>query len=199
MDLRLSFVAWAGVARLRQGTWVPKTTVAEQANVASIEALEDFRASLVRYRQRTTRALDDVAAEVKRTREWLAFDRRMAWEAEVRRCQRRLDQAEAELATSQLSALKDDHSAQQLAVRKARRALDEAEEKLRRTKKWAREFDAIVDPASRPLDNLRERIANDLPKAIGSLDAMIRALGDYAGRTDAPVRVETKRAEEEPE
>lgn len=173
--------------------------MADQANVASIEALEDFRAGLVRYRQRTTQALEDVSSEVKRTREWLAFEKRMAWEGEVRRRQRHLDQAEAELSTSRLSALKDDHSAQQLEVKKARRALAEAEGKLALTRKWARDFDSIVEPASRPLDSLREWIAGEMPKAIGSLDAMIRALGDYAGREAAPVRVETKRPEEEPE
>jgi hypothetical protein len=171
--------------------------VADQANVASIEALEDFRAGLVRYRERTNQALEDVSGEVKRTREWLTFEKRTAWQGEVRRRQRRVDQALAELATSKLSVMKDDHSAQELEVKKARRALAEAEEKLRLTKKWARDFDSIVEPASRPLDSLRERIASELPKAIGSLDAMIRLLGDYAGREAAPVRVETKRPEEE--
>lgn len=170
--------------------------MADQANVTSIEALEDFRAALVRYRQRTTQALDDVGSEVKRTREWLSYERRMAWEAEVKRCQRRLDQAEAELSTSKFSGLKDDHSAQQLAVKKARRLLEEAEGKLRRTKKWAREFDAVVEPASRPLDSLRERVSHDVPKAIGSLDALIRALSDYAARLGEPVRREMKGPEE---
>ena len=65
--------------------------MAEQANVASIEALEDFRTGLVRYRQRITRALDDVGGEIKRTREWLAFGPRMAGEGEVKGRQRRLE------------------------------------------------------------------------------------------------------------
>lgn len=170
--------------------------MAEQANVASIEALEDFRGALLRYRQRATQALDDVGGELKRTRDWLSYEKRIAWEGEVRRCQRRLDQAEAELMSAKLSALNDDHSVQQLAVKKARRALAAAEEKLRLTKKWARDFDTAVEPASRPLDGLRDRLSNELPKAVASLDAMIRALGEYSARAAPPARAETRRVEE---
>lgn len=167
----------------------------QQAHVASIEALEDFRGALLRYRQRATQALDDVSGEVKRMREWLSYEKRMAWEGEVKRCRRRLDQAEAELVTAKFSALKDDHSVQQLAVKKARRALEEAEEKLRVTRKWARDFDSMVEPASRPLDGLRERLADQFPKAVGSLDGMIRTLGEYAASRaggSKPVRVEAQ-------
>ena len=156
--------------------------MAERANITSIEVLEDLRSALLRYRERVLRALDDVGGEVKRTREWLADDRRVAWEAEVRRGERRLGQAEAELMTSRLSALKDDHSVQQLAVKKARRMLEEAEGKLRAVRKWNREFDALVEPAARPLEALRERLDHDFPKAVATLDGMIAALGDYAGR-----------------
>ncbi|BCX48935.1 hypothetical protein HAHE_28430 [Haloferula helveola] len=162
--------------------------MADKAKVASIEALEDFRIALLRYRERAVRALDDVGGEVKRTRDWLAYDRKLAWQAEVRRCQRRLEQAEAELMTSKFSDLKDDHSVQQLAVKKARRALQEAEDKLRVTQKWVRDFDSIVDPAVRPLDSLRERLSNDFPKAVSSLEGMIRALTDYADVMPPPKR-----------
>lgn len=169
--------------------------MAEQANVASIEALEDFRAALLRYRERTTRALDDVSGEIKRTREWLGFEKRTAWEGEVKRRQRRLEQVEAELTSAKLSALQDDLSTHQMQVRKARRLLEEAEEKLRRTKKWVRDFDAVVDPAVRPLESLRDRVSSDLPKALASLDGMIRALGEYAERAPGAVPPEAKPAE----
>lgn len=163
------------------------TIVAEKANVTSIEALEDFRTALLRYRDRAVQALDDVGGEVKRTRDWLAYDRRMFWEGEVKRGQRRLEQAEAELMTSRFSALKDDHSVQQLAVKKARRLLEEAEGKLRAVRKWCRDFDGVVEPAARPLEALRERLSHDFPKAVASLESMIQALADYSGRMPAAV------------
>lgn len=154
--------------------------MADQARVASIEALEDFRTALVRYQGRAKQALEDVGGEVKRLREWLAFDRRMHWEGEVRRCTRRLEQAEAELTTARFSALQDDHSAQQMAVKKARRMLEAAEEKLRVTRKWIRDFDSIVEPEGRQLDGLRERLAQDFPKAISAMGETIGVLKEYA-------------------
>lgn len=157
-----------------------------EAKVASIEALEEFRAALMRYRQRATTALDDVASEMKQMREWLAYERRMELEGGVRRLTRKLEQAKGELMTAKMSSLHDDVSAQQMAVRKAKRELEEAEAKLAATRKWARDFDGIVAPAQRPLDSLRDRIAVDLPKAVGSLDAMIRALEAYAEREGKP-------------
>ncbi len=160
--------------------------MAEQAKVASIEALEDFRASLVRYSQRTKTALDDVSSEMKRLRDWLAYERRTAWEGEVRRCTRRLEQAKAELMTAEMSGLQDDVLAQKMAVKKAIRTLEEAETKLAATKKWARNFDSVVAPAQKPLDSLRDRVAGDLPKAIGTLDGLIRALDAYAEREMKP-------------
>ncbi|MEP4078531.1 hypothetical protein [Haloferula sp.] len=154
--------------------------MAEQARVASIDALEEFRTALVRYQSRATQALDDVNSEVKQVREWLAFDRRTHWQAELKRRTRKLDQAEAELMTSKFSALKDDHSAQQMAVKKARRDLADAEEKLRLTKRWARDFDSVVSPASRQLDGLRERLATTFPKAISGMGETIGVLRNYA-------------------
>lgn len=163
--------------------------MAEQARVVSIDALEDFRTALVRYQSRSTQALDDVGSEVKRMREWLSYEKRMHWERELKRLSRKLEQAEAELMTSKFSGLKDDHSVQQMAVKKARRAVDGAEEKLRLTKRWAREFDAVVSPASRQLDGLRDRLATSFPKAISSLGETIGLLRDYA-----EVRGVTKKA-----
>ena len=106
--------------------------MADQARVASIDALEDFRTALVRYQSRATQALDDVGSDVKQMREWLTFDRRLHWQAELKRRTRKLEQAEAELMTSKFSDLKDDHSVQQMGVKKARwmGAEDEKKEKV---------------------------------------------------------------------
>ena len=154
--------------------------MADQARVASIDALEDFRTALVRYQSRATQSLDDMGGDVKQMREWLNLDRRMHWQAELKRRTRKLEQAEAELMTSKFSDLKDDHSVQQLAVKKARRSLEEAEEKLRVTKRWARDFDAIVAPASRQLDGMRERLSTTFPKAISAMGETIGLLREYA-------------------
>lgn len=168
--------------------------MAEKARVTSIGALEDFRAGLLRYQQRAGQALDEVSGELKRTRDWLAFDRRTHWEARVRKATRLLEQAEAELMTAKFSDLSDDRSAQQMAVKKARRMLEEAEGGLQRTKRWIRDFDAVVEPAGRQLDGLRERVSVSFPKAVATMERTITSLRDYAGLHPAP---EEKRGGEE--
>lgn len=154
--------------------------MADQARVASIDAMETFRTALIRYQGRAVQALDDVNTDVKQMREWISFDRRVHWQGELKRRTRLLDQAEAELMTSKLSGLKDDHSVQQLQVKKARRALAEAEEKLRITKRWAQNFDSTVAPASRQLDGLRDRLSTSFPKAIAGMGETIELLHAYA-------------------
>ena len=45
------------------------------AKVSSIEALEAFRADLIRYVEKARVALEDAESEVRRTRSWLEADR----------------------------------------------------------------------------------------------------------------------------
>lgn len=160
--------------------------MAERAKVTSIEALESFRSALVRYQNQAKRALDDVGGELKRTRDWLNFERRTFWQGQIKRAQRRMEQAEAELVTARFSAMKDDHSAQQLAVKKARRALDEVELRMQLTKRWIRDFDSVVAPAGRQLDGLHDRLAQEFPKAIAAIGRTIQVLQEYAQVKVAP-------------
>src|SRR5688500_13231401 len=101
-----------------------------EARVGSIDAIQDFRAALIRYAERARRALDDVTGEVKRTRGWLESEQRQKWEGEYRRRARHLEQAQQELFSARLSSMRQDKSAQQMAVKKAERMLAEAEQKL---------------------------------------------------------------------
>ena len=50
--------------------------MAERAQVTSIEALDTFRASLLVYLTKARPVLDEVSADVQRTRNWLEVERR---------------------------------------------------------------------------------------------------------------------------
>jgi hypothetical protein len=158
-----------------------------QARVGSIEALEGFRAALIRYTERARRALDDVTGEVKRTRGWLEVEQRQKWEGEYRRRARLLEQAEQELYSARMSSLRDDKTAQQMAVNKARRALAEAEEKLNVLKRWRQAFDARIEVLAKQLESLHETLSRQMPKGVVSLSNSIRLLQDYA-EVHAPPR-----------
>ena len=151
-----------------------------QARVGSIDALEAFRAALIRYTERVRRGLDDVTGEVKRTRGWLETEQRQKWEGEFRRRSRAMEQAEQELFSARMSSMKNDKSAQQMAVNKAKRALLEAEEKLAVIKRWRQAYDARVEALAKQLETLQDMLTRQMPKGVVSLSNSIRHLQDYA-------------------
>ena len=157
-----------------------------QARVGSIDALEAFRAALIRYTGRVRRGLDDVTGEVKRTRGWLETEQRQKWEGEFRRRSRAMEQAEQELFSARMSSMKNDKSAQQMAVNKARRALLEAEEKLAVIKRWRQAYDARIESLAKQLENLHETMSRQMPAAAVSLSDSIRHLQDYSGTAPTP-------------
>jgi len=154
--------------------------MADQARVASLEALESFRASLILFINRAHRSLDEAGDEVRRTRQWMQHDQRLHWENELRRRTRFLGLAEQELMTARMSNLRDNVNAQEEAVRKWKRAVQEAEDKLRKIKIWNRDFDHFVDPLARKLESVRQFLDTDLPKAVAFLLQAQRTLEDYA-------------------
>jgi hypothetical protein len=152
-----------------------------QARVGSIEAIEAFRAALIRFTERSKRALDDVTGEVKRTRGWLETEQRQKWEGALRRRARALEQAEQELYSARLSDMRRDKSAQQMAVNKARRALQEAQEKLALIKRWRQAYDARVEALAKQLEGLQDTLSRQMPRGVVSLANTVRYLQDYAG------------------
>ncbi len=159
--------------------------MATEAHVTSVEALGSFRSRLILFTEVARRSLDEVNAEVRRTREWVVNDRRFFWQSEVRRRAKRVDEAQQELLAARMSSLREEKAAQQQAVTQSRRELHEAEEKLRRVKYWARQFDIVVDPLVKQLGGLRMAADHELPEAIAFLSNVQRALDVYVDRSGA--------------
>jgi DNA repair ATPase RecN len=154
--------------------------MADQAKVASIDAIDTLRISISLFMERAEKALDEVGDAVRRTRTWVHDEQRSHWLAEKRRRERKLDQAEQELYSSRLSTLQNTSTEAQMHVRRAQHALEEAEQKLRVLKKWARDYDSTVEPLARRLDTLRDLVMTKYPKATVQLTQMIRTLEAYA-------------------
>jgi chromosome segregation ATPase len=157
--------------------------MATHAKITSIDALEDFRASLIVFLNKSHSALDQVADEIRRTRSWIQHDQRTHWENETRRRARALAQAEQELMSARMAKALDNVSAQQAAVNKARRALDEAQDKMRKVKLWIRDFDGTVDPMAKGLNSLRHYLDHELPRGIAFISEMEKIMESY---TEAP-------------
>lgn len=154
--------------------------MAPRAKVRSVEALEQFRTSLLVYLEKAGATLDEVGDEVIRTRNWLEGDRRAHWERERRRRQQDLHQKEQELFSARLSGLRDDLSLQQHAVSKARRAVEEAEEKLHRIRRWSQQYDSRVAPLYRRTEQLRHTLTQDMGEGVRWLARAVQTLQAYA-------------------
>src|SRR5579872_4263507 len=118
----------------------------QKAHVTSLDAVELFRSNLIVYLSQARPALDEVAAEVSRTRSWLETDQYLHWESQLRRRFKDLEQAQQALFSSRLGALRKETAAEQMAVHRAKAAVAEADLKLRILRKWNRDFEGRVQP-----------------------------------------------------
>lgn len=174
--------------------------MATQANITSVEALEAFRNAIVIYASKAKPALEDACDEVARMRQWLQHSQRVHCENEVRKRTRAFENAQQALFSSNVANLREPGMAEKAAVTKAKRALVEAEEKLQRVKQWNRDFEHLVAPMVKQLEQLRTALANDMPKAAAHLSQLVKTLDAYAnvapgGTAPAPA---TPPAETEP-
>jgi len=154
--------------------------MADKAHITSIEALEQFRNTLIVYVGKARPTIEEVSSEVLRMKLWLQNDQRMLLEGQVRRLMRQLEQAQQNLFAARVSNLRQETSAEQMAVQKAKRALDDAENKLRRVKHWNREFDSRVDPLVKQLEKLHSVLAVDMLQATIYLAEAVNSLQQYA-------------------
>ena len=152
----------------------------ERAHVTSVDALEAFRASLILYVSKARPTVEEVSADVVRTRQWLQNDQRMHWEGQLRRRQKTLEQAQQALLSARMSQLRHESSAELMAVQRAKRAVEEAEGKLKILKQWNREFDSRVDPLVKQLEKLHTVLAHDMGQAAAYLSRAIETLAAYA-------------------
>ena len=154
--------------------------MATEAHVSSIAALDDFRAALVIYLERTGRILDDVNGEVVATREWLQTDRQAHWQHVIRRREKELAQAEAELLTARLSGNPGAIQDRRLVAQRARNALEEAQAGLARVRRWLRHYETEVEARAKVVHQVRQMIGYDMTKAVAYLQNAATTLADYA-------------------
>ena len=167
-----------------------KLTMADRAQVTSVEAIESFRSALIVYLSKTRPALEEMSNEVLRAKQWLQNDQRRLWETEMKARTKKLERARAELFSVSMSKMQEVSSVQQLMVHRAQAAYDEAEKKLAMLKKWDRELENRSEPLVKQVDQFQSFVSAEMPRAIAYLSQVIRALEAYTevrtgGSTDA--------------
>lgn len=151
----------------------------QRANVRSVEAIDEFRSRLVVYLSQAKPAVEEVTADVLRTRLWIENEQRTHWEHQLWRRRKLLEEAQQALFSARLGSLRKESAVEQMAFHRAKRALEEAESKLRVLKKWAREFDSVVQPLLKQVEKLHTVLSNDMPQAVAYLSQTTRTLAAY--------------------
>jgi cell division septum initiation protein DivIVA len=155
-------------------------TMAERAQVTSVEAVESFRASLIVFLKNARAVLEEASDEVLRLRSWVQDDRRRHWEHETRVRERKLEEAQAELFRARLSQFQESAALQLMTAQRAERAVREAEAKLAVVKKWDRELENRTDPLLKQVNQLHGFLTADMARALAYLDQVLGTLAAYA-------------------
>lgn len=152
----------------------------QQAQVTALDSLESFRSHLIVYISQARPALEEVTADVLRTRVWIESEQRTRWESELRKRKKALEQAQQALFSARLGNLRNETAAELMAVQRAKRAVDEADAKLHVIKRWTREYEGRVQPLVKQMEKLHTLLSNDLVKAAAYLSEAINTLAAYA-------------------
>src|SRR3954469_19362157 len=152
----------------------------QQAKVTSIDAIEQFRSSLIIFLTKARPTLEEIVAEVTRTKQWLQHEQLSHWEKQMKIRRRELETAQAELFSARLSTIQQASAAQQMAVQRAYRAIREAEEKLRVLKKWGRELENRSDPMVKEIEQMHGFLTTDMSRAVAYLNEIIKSLQAYS-------------------
>jgi hypothetical protein len=154
----------------------------EHAAVHSIDGLKDFRVALALFSEEALAALGAVNMEVRRTVQWVTYDRRAYWQEQIKRRREMVSQAQAEVFRRKLAKTADNAPAmseQKELLRKAEASLRDAEHRMGLVKKWEPLLQQAVleyHASTRRISNLA---SGDVPRAIALLERLIDALEAY--------------------
>jgi hypothetical protein len=153
--------------------------MAESAQVTSVDAIEAFRASMVLFLSKARPALQQVSAEVLRTRIWVQTTQRQHWEHQLRLRYRKLEEAREALFNARISQFQQSTVLENMAVQRAQRAVAEAEEKLALLKKWGNDFENRADPLVKQLEQFHGYLATEFADGVVLLAQLIKSLDAY--------------------
>ncbi len=159
------------------------------ADVRSIQALADLRATLLRFGADTEAALRAMDVQVRQTLEYLG-ERRRHWEAKVRAAEEEYKRASAALQACQSRGYTDPKTGRTYIppctqehewVRRAGQALTEVRARLREVVEWRRLVERTAEEYGRQARRMAAWIREELPKASGLLESKVNTLYGYTG------------------
>jgi hypothetical protein len=152
------------------------------ANVRSVDAIKDFKITLINFAEDAKNALSSAEMEIRQVRNWLQRDQLSYWQSQVKKGMERVSMARTELHRRQLMASNSDaisDTDQKEALREAQRRLREAEEKVDRIKRWIPTLDHAISEYHSQAQPLGDRLSGSFVATLNVLDRMIGSLEEY--------------------
>jgi hypothetical protein len=156
--------------------------MAQSAKVLSVQALKDFRISMINFVEESRNALSGVDMELKRMRDWLERDQLGYWQMQVKRRHEAMMMARTELHRRKISQQGSDavsDTEQKEALREAQRKLHKAEEQVVIVKKLIPIFHHAMAEYISHATPLADHLSGGIDKSLNSLEKMVGALESY--------------------
>ena len=175
------------------------------ANVHSLEAVRDFRGSLIRFGEQATDCLDSLHGQVHRMIDWLEHDRPAYWQQQIRRGFDQVAEARLGLQRCQMRQVGDHRPAcveEKQALSRAKARLEYCQKKLEVVHRCQRVVEEEANQFRSRCGQIDSLLQRDLPHMAGLLDRILVSLEAYVA-IDAPttappaVRDETTASQEE--
>ena len=172
------------------------------ARVDSINALKQFRASLVQFTQTAAVAVEEVDMEIQRTHTWLQQDRYRYWKTKLHNRSEAYVQAKQVLNQRQLferavqgvpSSCVDERKALQVAEQRLR----ETEHTFQRVRSWIPQMEREMNDYKGGVKGLASAVQMDIPKALARLDRMVDSLEAYVVLAPPEAPIPTEQATKE--
>jgi exonuclease VII small subunit len=151
-------------------------------DVRSVQVLHDLRAALAAFAEDARNALSATEMEITRMVDWLTHDRRLHWEAEIRRRRQDVSRHRTELArkrTAQMFGSDASLAEARELLRQSQHALEHAEGQLLRVKKWAAPLQQALMEYRGQAQPLGDHLGGDFERARAELDRMVGAIEAY--------------------
>jgi len=153
------------------------------ANVRNIEAIREFRASLIVFMDDAVAAVDSMAREAQRALAWIEQDRPHYWEAQTRRAFDQVGATRTAYETCRMRTVAGRRSScieEKQAFEKAKRRLEFCHGQKERVQRWAVKTLRESDEFRTRLSRMRRLLESDVPKAIALLQETAEILESYA-------------------
>jgi chromosome segregation ATPase len=153
------------------------------ANVQSIESLRDFRARLLIFQEKVNDSLMSMQEQVYHAMDWIERDRPRYWHQAELKAFDQISQARVALETARMRTETDGFRPsliqEKQAIRDAKTRLAFCQEKIRILQAMISRVHHEADEFRGRLSQMQRLVETDLPKMVGLLDSMVKALEAY--------------------